>query len=83
MKAKDIWQIVFKYGLAISIIVGFYWLMVNIKDMEPSAAMRDTFIMIAGVLVGKFGTIVDNEWGSSSGSKEKDKTIGEALNSKP
>lgn len=65
----------FKYALALSIIFGFFWLLGNIVYMEPTSAMRDTFIMIVGVLVAKFSTIVDNEWGSSAGSKAKDDAL--------
>lgn len=61
----------FGYLLAFSIVIGFYWLLINVAEMNPSSAMRDTFIMIIGVIVGKFSTIVDFYWGSSSGSNEK------------
>lgn len=82
MKAEAILKAIFRYALAISIVIGFYWLLVNISGMKVESPMRDTLIMIIGVLVGKFGTIVDYEWGTSNSSHEKNATISKAVENK-
>ena len=73
----------FGYLLAISVVIGFYWLLINVADMNPSSAMRDTFIMIIGVIVGKFSTIVDFYWGSSAGSSDKNELLKKKDEEKP
>lgn len=69
-------SVVFKYLLAISIVAGFFWLLVSIGTMQVNDAMRDTFIMLVGLIAGKFGTIVDFEWGSSKSSQDKNEMLG-------
>ena len=70
MKTK-IWETVFHYGLAITIVVGFFWVLLNITHIEIPASNRDLAMLIIGIIAGKFGSIVDYEWGTSKSSKDK------------
>jgi hypothetical protein len=72
---QELFKLIFRYGLALAIVIGFFWLLGNISAMKAEGGMRDTLIMITGALVSKFSTIVDYEWGSSKSSQEKDKML--------
>ena len=79
MKTETTLKLVFRYALAISIVIGFFWLLGNVAKITIAPDMRDTLIFIIGVLVSKFSTIVDYEWGTSRSSSEKNATIKDAL----
>lgn len=70
-ETKDWISIIFKYGLAISIVYGFFFVLANMTKFEIPPDNRDIVMMVIGVVIGKFGTIVDFEWGSSKSSEQK------------
>jgi uncharacterized membrane protein len=74
---KEIIQIIFKYSLAIAIVYGFFYILGNMTKFVIPEGSRDIVMLVIGVIVGKFGTIVDHEWGSSSGSEKKTDIIAE------
>lgn len=59
------------YVIAIIVIVATFWVLKQVLGVEIPAGNRDVVMMIVGVLVAKFGTIVDFFYGSSKGSADK------------
>jgi hypothetical protein len=80
---KDVFQTIFKYGLAIAIVYGFFYILGNMTKFVIPEQNRDIVMMVIGVIVGKFSTIVDFEWGSSKSSQDKTKILDEKINEKP
>ncbi len=68
-----------RYALAIIITFAVFWLLGTLKSMVVPDMWRDTYIMIIGVVIGKWSTIVDYYWGTSKSSNDKT----ELLNGKP
>lgn len=62
---------IFKYALAIVITGAVFYLLASLARLSIPEMWRDTFIMIVGVIVGKWSTIVDYYWGTSKSSSDK------------
>jgi hypothetical protein len=77
MKTKT--DTVFRYALAIVITLAVFYLLGALKSMVVPDMWRDTYIMIVGVVIGKWSTIVDYYWGTSKSSSDKT----DLLNNKP
>lgn len=59
------------YAIGIIVILGTGWTLGKLFGVEVPAGNKDALMMIVGVLVAKFGTIVDYFFGSSKGSADK------------
>ena len=68
MKSTDV---VFRYALAIAITFAVFYLLGTLKSIAVPEMWRDTYIMIIGVIIGKWSTIVDYYWGTSKSSSDK------------
>lgn len=69
MKSKA--DTVFRYLLAIVITFSVFWMLGTLKSIVVPEMWRDTYIMIIGVVIGKWSTIVDYYWGTSKSSGDK------------
>jgi len=65
----------FKYIIAILVIVAFFVLMIFLIYKEIPERNQTLLDLVVGALVGCFTTIVAYHWGSSAGSAEKSGTI--------
>ena len=62
---------IFRYFLALAVVIGFFYcLSVAITKVLPEAN-KDMIYLLFGIVAGKFGTIIDHEWGSSASSERK------------
>lgn len=78
MKTKA--DIIFRYILAIVITFAVFYLLGALKSMVVPDTWRDTYVMIIGVVIGKWSTIVDYYWGTSKSSSDKNELMN---NNKP
>ena len=76
MKNKT--DIVFRYVLAGIITFAVFYLLGTLKSTVVPQEWRDTYIMIIGVIIGKWSTIVDYYWGTSKSSADKTDIINKA-----
>jgi len=65
----------FKYIIAILVIVAFFVLLIFLMYREIPESNQTLLDLVVGALVGCFTTIVAYHWGSSAGSAEKSGTI--------
>lgn len=67
---------VFMYALGIAIV----WTTLIVVQMAFKVSIppenRDLIMLVVGVIIGKFGTVVDYFFGSSKGSSDKNDVIG-------
>lgn len=64
-------------ALALGIIVVYYtfWMLEMLFKVGIPADNKEVILLIVGVVIGKFGTIVDFFFGSSKGSSEKNELL--------
>ena len=76
-------QGVFRYILALAVVIGFFYcLTVAITKVLPEAN-KEMVYMLFGIIAGKFGTIIDHEWGSSASSERKTEIMAEEKKTTP
>lgn len=69
--------------VSVAIIVCFFGYQYIIIKTPIQSEMRDVVLQVSGGLIGLLATVVNYYVGSSSGSKSKDKVIGDVLPKAP
>lgn len=65
------------YIIGVVVIAGTLWTLGSLFNKEVPFGNKDALMMILGVLVAKFGTVVDYFFGSSKGSADKTDALAE------
>lgn len=76
---KDIIKEAFQTILGIVVVVGFFMLLNSLIHKSIPVENRDLLTTVIGALIGSFITVVTFHFGSSKGSRSKDKQITKKL----
>ncbi len=61
------------------LVFGLQIYLVMMRQISMDQATHDVVMLIVGVVVAKFGTVVDFWLGSSAGSREKDAALADSI----
>jgi len=70
-QTKDLIDYIFRYILALVVIIGLIIVIVFMFTHNISGIYTDTITLCIGALIGSYSTIISYEWGSSKGSSDK------------
>jgi len=79
---SDLMAIIAKYILGALIVLGFFSLLGILMYMTIPEGNSDLLYLAVGALIGSFTTVVGYFYGSSQGSKDKDRLLNSGTGAK-